>query len=426
MKALIKGKQKPHGNIKISGAKNAATKLLAAALISDTPVTLNNFPTELVDVQYKASFIEDLGGEILMNSDKESIYIDSSNVENKTLNDYSYFFRTTYLLVPGLIKKSKSAKIPYPGGCKIGDRGYDLHIMIWEKLGATVVEKPDYIEVIAEKGFISGQTIDFPISTIGGTENALICASIIDGITFIRNAYISPEVQNLIDFLKSMGAEIDVVGNSYVKVKGKKSLEVSSFEVIPDRIEALTWIIYGVLSKGSFTIENVPFETMEIPLIHLKNAGIDLYRNSKNIYISPSCLENGVIQPFEIATGTHPGIISDMQPFYVLLALHANGISRIYDYRYPERVKYCHELSKIYNGMLETEYGKIKVLGNQYITPKSSIVDSTDLRGSMAVVMAALLAEGESVVNDIEMALRGYNKLEDKLEKLGVIIKIQK
>src|SRR5699024_2478811 len=204
----------PHGNIKISGAKNAATKLLAAALISDTPVTLNNFPTELVDVQYKASFIEDLGGEIIMNSDKESIYIDSSNVENKTLDDYSYFFRTTYLLVPGLIKKSKSAKIPYPGGCKIGDRGYDLHIMIWEKLGATVIEKPDYIEVIAEKGFISGQTIDFPISTIGGTENALICASMVDGVTIIRNAYISPEVQNLIDFLKSMGAEIEVVGNS--------------------------------------------------------------------------------------------------------------------------------------------------------------------------------------------------------------------
>src|SRR5690606_26440456 len=130
----------------------------------------------------------------------------------------------TYLLVPGLIKRSHKARIPYPGGCKIGNRGYDLHIMVWETLGAQVSEKEDYIEIIAENGFKSGKTIDFPISTIGGTENALICASTIEGETIIKNAYISPEVKCLIDFLISIGVKINVVGNSFIKVKGSSKL----------------------------------------------------------------------------------------------------------------------------------------------------------------------------------------------------------
>src|SRR5690606_21795242 len=124
------------------------------------------------------------------------------------------------------------------------------------------------------------------------------------------------EIESLINFLKTMGVKIDVVGNSFIKVTGKTYLQGSRFQVMPDRIEALTWIIYGVLSKGDITIEDVPFDSMKIPLLHLKEAGIDFYSNSKNIHISPQCLTNGIIQPFELATGTHPGIISDMQPFY--------------------------------------------------------------------------------------------------------------
>jgi len=233
------------------------------------------------------------------------------------LESYDFPFRTTYLLVPGLIKRSGSAKIPYPGGCKIGARGYDLHIMVWEALGATVEEKEDYIEVTAKKGFVPGQ-IDFPISTIGGTENALISASIINGTTTIKNAYISPEVESLIEFLKTMGVKIKVVGNSFIEIRGKSHLQGSIFRVIPDRIEALTWIVYGILSGGNITIEDVPFESMEVPLLHLREAGIDFYSNSKNIHISPECLTNGVIQPFDLATGTHPGItqICNLSTFF--------------------------------------------------------------------------------------------------------------
>jgi len=425
IKAKIKGGQKPAGTVRVSGAKNAATRLLAAALISDEKVRLENFPTELVDAKYKVKFINKSGGQVIVNNEEEYIIVDSAKFKDVELDDYDYPIRTTYLLVPGLIKRSGIARIPYPGGCKIGARGYDLHIMVWKALGASVEEKDDYIEVNAKNGFESGQ-IDFPISTIGGTENALICASTINGVTTIKNAYISPEVESLIEFLRTMGVKIRVVGNSFIEITGKSYLQGSIFPIIPDRIEALTWIVYGVLSGGNITIENVPFESMEVPLLHLREAGIDFYSNSKNIHISPECLTNGIIQPFELATGTHPGIISDMQPFYVLLGLHANGISRVYDYRYPERIKYCEELNKFYNGMLEWEKGKITTHGDIKHIPHSAAALSTDLRGSMALVIAALISKGESYIDNVEMALRGYNKLEEKLRKLGVSIEIIK
>jgi UDP-N-acetylglucosamine 1-carboxyvinyltransferase len=193
----------------VSGAKNSATQLLAAALISDEKVILENFPTELVDANYKIQFITDCGGSINVDKNKETIVIESKNLQNLILEDYNYHFRTTYLLVAGFIKKTGIARIPYPGGCKIGNRGYNLHIMVWEKLGAKVVEREDHIEVTAVKGFTSGE-INFPISTIGGTESALICASIAEGTTIIKNAYISPEIYDLINFLKTIGVSIKI------------------------------------------------------------------------------------------------------------------------------------------------------------------------------------------------------------------------
>lgn len=420
--AHIKGGQIPNGKVRVSGAKNASTRLLSAALIADEEVLLTNFPTQLVDAQYKIDFIRKCGGIVEVDEEKETVKINTQNLQDQILEDYNFPIRTTYLLVPGLIKKSGSAKIPYPGGCKIGDRGYDLHMMVWRALGAEVTEKPDYIEVSAPEGLKPGE-IDFPISTIGGTENALISASTIKGETIIKNAYISPEVYSLIEFLRTMGAQIEVVGNSFVKVNGSKFLRGSIFQIMPDRIEALTWIVYGIISGGNITIEDVPFDTMEIPLIHLKHMGIEIYENSKNVIISPECLVNGIIQPFELACGTHPGIISDMQSFYTLLALHADGVSRIFDYRYPERIKYCTELNKFYKNALEAEPGKIKVTGNT--APIGAEANSTDLRGSMAVVMAALVAKGDSTIYNVEMALRGYNNLEKNLKKLGVEINVQ-
>lgn len=414
--AYIQGGQPPQGRVRVSGAKNAATRLLAATTIADAPVTLTNFPTELVDARYKADFIEKCGGAVTIDEPTQTITVDPAGYQHTELDNYDYPIRTTYLMAAGQLKRSGVARIPYPGGCKIGNRGYDLHTMVWQQLGATVEEAADYIEIKAPHGLKAGE-INFPTSTIGGTENALISASTIAGETIIKNAYISPEVDCLIRFLRTLGAQIDVVGNSFIKVVGATQLRGSIFRVIPDRIEALTWIVYGIISGGNITVEEVPFDTMEIPLIHLQHMGIDLYRNCNNVVVSPECLVNGQIQPFELACGTHPGIISDMQPFFTLLGLHANGTSRIFDYRYPERLRYCTELNKFYGDALSFKPGAITVQGGNQ--PVAAEAESTDLRGSMAAVIAGLLSEGTTTIHNVEMALRGYNNLEQKLTDLG-------
>lgn len=420
MALTIKGGQVPSGVVKISGAKNSAIKLMAAALLTDEKIHLDNFPTELVDARIKERFLKDIGVKVETDQENDCIDIQADKISSDVLPHYNYPFRTTYLLTAGQLRRNGIARIPYPGGCKIGDRKYDLHIMVWEKMGCKVHEKDDHIEIIADK--LRPGEINFPFATIGGTENALLCGAIAEGTTIIRNAYVSPEVEDLIFLLRSMGARINVMGNSQIKITGSSKLRGTTHRVIPDRIEALTWIIYTALSRGSVVVQDVPFDIMEVPLIHLREAGVDIFRNSNDAYISTECFLNTNIQPFEMACGTHPGIISDMQPFYVLLGLKADGISKVVDYRYPDRTAYLEQLVKICPDALTWENGNISIKGPATFTGAN--VESTDLRGSMALVLAGLLAEGTTKVENVGMALRGYNDLLGKLSKLGIEYKL--
>lgn len=419
----IEGGQIPRGSVQLSGAKNSATRLLAATLLADTPSTLLRFPTTLVDAGHKMRFMRGLGVDVQASDEDQTVTVSPARLNTSDFGaDDDFPIRTTYLLVAGQIRRNGFARIPYPGGCKIGSRGYDLHVMVWRALGCEVVETPVAIEVRGD-GFKAG-VIDFPISTVGGTENALLCASIAKGVTEISNAYITPEIDDLIEFLRRMGAQIEVSGGSFIRVEGVDRLSGVRMPVMTDRIEALTWIVYAILSGGDIRVDGVPFASMEIPLIHLEKAGVDLFRNSTSVYVHPDCLRNGEVQPFELACGAHPGIISDMQPFYVLLALAARGRSRVFDYRYPERVGYVTELARLCGeGSLSAEHGKITIDGGRGF--RAARAQSTDLRGSMALVMAALCApEGVSTIEDVHMALRGYDDLSGKLAKLGVQIKV--
>ncbi|WP_035487386.1 UDP-N-acetylglucosamine 1-carboxyvinyltransferase [Geminicoccus roseus] len=430
MRAIIRGGRRPVGRVRVSGAKNSATRLLAAALLSDEISEFTEFPTRLVDVGHKVRFCRSIGVKIDIDNDRERIRIDASSMNAEELNrsEYDIPIRTTYLLAAAQLARFGIARIPYPGGCPIGGgtsggRGYDLHLLVWRSLGCEVEEKEAFIEVRGKR-FVGGR-IDFPISTVGGTENALICAAVASGTTRIYNAYITPEVRDLISFLRQMGADLEVYGTSHVVVHGlARSLSGSRMAVMPDRIEALTWIVYAVLAQGEVTIENVPFESMEVPLIHLKHAGIDLLRNSSAVQVTPDCLRSGAVQPFELACGAHPGVISDMQPLFVALALRGAGTSRVFDYRYPERIAFVDELAKLVGDQnLTAAPGKIIIQGPARFVPGEA--NSTDLRGSMAAVIAALCADGISTVNGVHMALRGYNDLERKLKALGADINIE-
>lgn len=415
-KVIIKAGQVPKGCVSVSGAKNSATRLLAASTICDAEVELTGYPTNLVDSIHKQRFLESSGSKI--KQFENSLIIDNSDYKCDLLDDYFYPIRTTYLLVAGQLKKSGRAYIPYPGGCNIGVRKYDMHIMVWEAFGCKVTEKENYIEVVAPEVMFNA-TISFPISTVGGTENALLCASIAQGVTEIINAYITPEVEDLINFLKACGVKITIEGNSYICVEGQRVIAGVSYHVLPDRIEALTWLVYGILSGGDITIHNIPFDTMEIPLKHIKDAGVDYFSNSSSIQIKPECIKGDLVHSFELACGTHPGVISDMQPFYVLLAVKALGTSRVHDFRYPERISYITELNKFLDKKISAKPGEITVPGSASF--KAANAESSDLRGTMAAVLAALCAKsGVSEVSGVSMALRGYNDLIRKLDSLSV------
>ena len=412
----VRGGQRPVGRVRVSGAKNSAIKLLAAALLTKETAHLMNFPTQLVDVRQKVTFLEALGVSVDLCAEKSLVSLTASDLRSERLDHYNYSFRTTYLLVPGQLIRNGIARIPYPGGCKIGERKYDLHVMVWEQMGCVVTEREDHIEVSCSK--LLPAVIDFPISTVGGTETALLCGAVAEGETIIKNAYVTPEIMNLVDMLRGMGAQVEVVGNSLIRVVGRGALHGVSISVIPDRIEALTWIVYSILAKGNVVIEDVPFDAMDVPLIHLKEAGVDLFRNTQDVYVGPTCFRREGIQPFELACGTHPGVISDMQPFFVLLGMFADGRSRIIDYRYPERTAYLAELNKLCGGKIRSERGEIVIEGPVRVA--GAEVVSTDLRGSMALVLAGLLGDGPSRIHGVSMALRGYNDLLGKLAGLGV------
>ncbi|WP_230374382.1 UDP-N-acetylglucosamine 1-carboxyvinyltransferase [Pontivivens ytuae] len=421
--ATVRGGQVPTGSVRVSGAKNSATRLIAAALLTDEPVVLGNAPTELVDLNHKLRFLRGMGAVAERDSERETVTIDASGMETSPFTEeQDYPIRTTYLLVAGQLRKTGFARIPYPGGCKIGSRGYDLHVMVWRALGCEVEEKPDAIEVRGN-GFKAGR-IAFPISTVGGTENALICASVANGTTEIVNAYITPEIEDLIELLTRMGARIEVFGNSLVKVEGVPELSGARMDVMPDRIEAITWVVVALMLGGTIQIDNVPFSEMEVPLLHIEKMGVDLFRNSNSLWVHPGCITGRAVQPFELACGTHPGIISDMQSFYTLMGLIADGTSRIFDYRYPERIAYARELTKLTGiDAIEAEPGRIVTHGRAPM--KAAELTSTDLRGSMSLLIGALAAEGTSTIGAFQMALRGYDGLPRKLAKLGVEIDIR-
>lgn len=415
MHLITNGAQQLNGAVAVSGAKNSATRVLAASLVSDGEVVLRNFPLTLEDARAKMAFVADMGAVLEADEERSQLLVRVPELSTNGIRNFELPIRTTYLLAAGTLVREGRARIPYPGGCKIGSRGYDLHVMVWRSLGCVVEETPECIEI---SGRLTGGIIDFPISTVGGTENALICAAVASGETLIRNAYITPEVYDLIAFLRELGARIEAEGTSHIRVQGADALlGGASFSIMPDRIEALTWIVLGAVSGGTLRIDNVPFEAMEVPLIHLREAGIDLLRSSSAVTISPECIGPHGIQPFELATGTHPGVISDMQSFFVFLGLFANGRSVVFDYRYPERIAYAKELTKFASGAIDAQAGRITVRGPVRLRGAHAV--STDLRGSMAQIMAALCAEGESRVDGVELALRGYNNLPKKLAALG-------
>ncbi len=403
-----------NGKVKVSGAKNSALRLLAASLLTDETIELNNFPNGLLDVQVHLDMLKVLGKNYITNQDNVIIKEIQTGITSLEWSERS--IRNTLLILGALITRFGEGRVPLPGGCKLGERKYDLHVMLLQTLGAEVwEEEPGFLCAKVKSGKrLTASDIYLPMRSTGATENSIICASLADGTTTIWNPHIRPEIMDLIDMLTKMGANIKVYGQKCIVVEGVEKLSAVKHAVIPDNMEALTWAIGAVITNGEVEIENFPFEHLEIPMVYLRESGMKFYRGGNNLIV-----KGGTPYPVEISTGPYPGINSDMQPLFAVYGAMCKGESKVVDLRFPGRYGYAEELAKM--GMNYEVQGDMLVIEGG--TPLyGATVTALDLRAGIALLLAGLTAEGETVIENSWQIHRGYENLFEKLRSLGVAI----
>jgi UDP-N-acetylglucosamine 1-carboxyvinyltransferase len=399
------------GTVKVSGAKNSALRLLAASILTDELVELHNFPNGLLDVQVHLEMLKVLGKSYT--SEKDTVKISEERNNVTTLNWDERSIRNTLLILGALTTRFGEGKVPLPGGCKLGERKYDLHVMLLERLGAKVWEEGDYLCAKVD-GRLIGNEIFLPMRSTGATENSIICATLANGVTTLWNPHIRPEIMDLIDMLSKMGAKIKVYGQKCIVIEGVERLSTVKHAVIPDNMEALTWAIGSVITQGEVEIQNFPFEHLEVPLVYLRESGMKYFRGETSLIV-----KGGTPYPIEISTGPYPGINSDMQPLFAVFGAMSRGESKIVDLRFPGRYGYAEELAKM--GMDYQVVGDMLVIngGNSLY---GATVSALDLRAGIALLLAGLTAEGETTIENSWQIGRGYEDLVGKLNALGVNI----
>lgn len=398
------------GTVRISGAKNAALRHLAASLLTEQPLTLSNYPATLLDAEIHVEMLEVLGKcADLQGHDRISLV--QGFVPPSRLDWPGRSIRNTLLILGALVARTGAGAVPLPGGCKLGERQYDLHVMLLERLGAEVWEEGDMLCAAAPRGLV-GTDIYLPIRSTGATENALLASSLARGVTRIWNPHIRPEILDLVTLLRKMGASIRVFGQEHIEVTGVEALGGAEHEVIPDNMEAITWLVGAAITGGDVEIEGFPTADMEVALAHLKAAGAKLYHGNRSVIV-----RGGPCYPLEISTGPHPDINSDVQPILAAWAAHARGESRIVDLRFPGRYAYAEELGRM--GLQYEVRGDMLCIHGQGGGLRGAEVRALDLRAGAAQVLCGLTAEGETVIYDAWQILRGYDRFTEKLASLG-------
>jgi len=407
------------GEVRVSGAKNSALRLLAASILTSEPVILSNYPGSLSDCQIHEEMLRVLGKQVSQAEGEEEIIISEEGGSLKTsLNWEGRSIRNTLLILGALVAREGEGRVPLPGGCKLGSRMHDLHILALESLGAKVWEEGDYLCAAIKNGKrLKGNVIDLPLRSTGATENSLIMASLAEGETKILGPHIKPEILDLVAFLKGLGVVIEVRGQESITVVGTDKLSGHHHTVVPDSVEALTWLIAATITGGSIQIHDFPFEHLEVPLSFLRESGVNWFTRDKTVLVT-----GGAPYPVEISTGPYPGINSDMQPLFALLGARALGESRIVDLRFPGRYGYLAELEKL-GGSGKVEGDFLKIFGSN-AGLVGSTVQALDLRAGIALLLAGLCAEGSTIIEDAWQIERGYDRLCDKLSSLDVNFKV--
>ncbi len=412
-KFIISGGNRLQGTVRIDGAKNSALSIMAATLLTKDVCILRNVP-RLTDVDTMADVIRKLGVKVEWKEDNY-LYIDSDNFNNyEAPYELVKMMRGSILVMGPLLARLKKAKISLPGGCAIGARPVDYHLKGFEALGAQVEVEKGYIE--AKVNTLKGDEIYLDFPSLGATENIMMAACLAEGVTTIENAAKDPEVVELGHFLNEMGAKVEGLGTDLIKIEGVKELHGIDYAIIPDRIEAGTYMIAAAITGGDVIIENADPILLKPLIVKLEEAGVQIELEKKLIKV----IGPGRVKAVDIKTLPFPGFPTDMQPQFMALSCLAKGTSVITETVFENRF--------VHTGDLIRMGADIKVEGHSTIIKgvnklSAAPVMASDLRGGAALVLAGLVAEGTTELSRMYHLDRGYVKLEEKLNSLGADIK---
>ncbi len=412
-KIIIDGGQEISGTIKISGAKNSIVALIPASILTSGKSVIKNVP-DISDVRILLEIMRELGSEVTF--ENETIIIDNSNVKNKEIKEeFASKLRASYYFMGSLIGKFHKVDIACPGGCVIGSRPIDIHLDSFKKMGIEIDEQQSKFVMTVDE--LKGNHFYLNFPSVGATINIMIASTLAKGKTIIENAAKEPEIANVASFLNSMGAKIFGAGTSKIIIDGVDELYDGFVEVIPDRIEAGTYLIIGSLLGNNLTIENIIESHIESMLYKLKEAGIKY--ESKGNSITITAAKN--LKPINIKTTVYPGFPTDLgQPMSTLLT-QCEGECLFEETIYENRLRHIPHLNSM-GANIKVFDNQALILGKTQLHGKK--VKATDLRAGASMLVAGLIADGRTEIYNIEHLLRGYERIVDKLSQVGVRIKL--
>ncbi len=409
---IIKGGSPLVGEVEIGGAKNAALAILAAAIMTDETVTIDNLP-DVNDINVLLEAMEGIGAQI-QRVDRHTVKINGSTIGDFSI-DYDYIkkIRASYYLLGALLGKYNKAEVALPGGCNIGSRPIDQHLKGFRALGAEV--EIEHGKILAEAETLRGSHLYFDVVSVGATINVMMAAAMADGLTILENVAKEPHVVDVANFLNSMGANIKGAGTDVIKIRGVQKLHKTEYSIIPDQIEAGTFMFAAAATKGDITVLNVIPKHLEATISKLEEMGCQVEEFDDAVRV----VANKRLKSTQVKTLPYPGFPTDMQPqIGVTLAL-SKGTSIITESIFENRFKYLDELARM-GAVIKVEGNSATIEGVEKFS--GARVSAPDLRAGAALVIAGLATDGITIVDDIVYIQRGYEQFEKKLQGLGAMI----
>lgn len=409
---IIRGGKPLNGTIPISGAKNSALKLMAAALLTDEPVELLNMPN-LADSRFMSRLLSTLGVDVYWPQNHSVCRLNAASITS-TIAPYDLVrkMRATFNVLGPLLARIGHATVSLPGGCAIGARPVNFHLDAFEKMGADIVIEQGYVKAAAIRG-LRGADIELPFPSVGATEHTMLAATLAKGTTRIKNAAREPEIVDIATMLTGMGAKIEGAGTSTITIEGVERLSGISHQVMADRIEAGTYAIAVAATGGDVFLERAPAHEMTALIEHLRAAGVKVEEGEGGIRVS----RNGKrLKAVDVDVQPHPGFATDLQAQFMALMTTAEGVSHFTENIFENRFMHAPELNRL-GAHIDVQGNKAVVTGVEQL--KGAPVMATDLRASVSLVIAGLVAQGETQVNRIYHLDRGFENLEAKLNACG-------